>query len=252
MSDPRQNDPTPPPGQTRRVEPPRTPPSGRAHVQPRTPKPTENVQRVSGREPQPQPPRAPRSPRESGLYLPLWSLALMLLVVMGISFAVVMLVLALGNNDATATPPEGDPVVLVLSPQATFTPVTIDETQAILATPTLPPQVEALTQNTPPGALALQGPTLEAVVFTPTPPPISIGVNVIVDGVGQNELNVREVPGVQGTSVLFRAPEGTAFNVIEGPAQADGFTWWRIQSVSNPNQSGWAAANYLLVQEAAP
>ena len=44
--------------------------------------------------------------------------------------------------------------------------------------------------------------------------------------------------------MLFRAPKGTQFDIIGGPQEADGFTWWQVNDPLFQVQ-GWAVANYL-------
>jgi hypothetical protein len=179
-----------------------------------------------------------RTRRDSGFYLPVWSLGLMLLVVVMIAGGIVALVIGLGGR----TPPESAPVVIVSSP----VPTQLGAVPLSPATPTIPPEID------PAGSgggvsepFALSGPTLESVVFTATPRPISIGQRVMVVDVGIQQLNVRDRAGTVGTSVVFRAEEETVFEVVGGPEQADGLTWWRIQSPDNPARAGWAASNYL-------
>ncbi|MCS6834461.1 MAG: hypothetical protein NZ750_00390 [Anaerolineae bacterium] len=180
---------------------------------------------------------APRIAAQSAFYLPWWSLILLLIVVLVVAVSLVLLTLALGNNGAVAI--QNTPEFRVLTAQ----PLP-DVLQAPLVSPeALVPEV--IMGHNQPTELALIGPTLPPVVFTPTPFPISVGVMVIVQGVGDQQLNVRDRPGVMGTTVLFRSAQGTLFTVLEGPAQADGFAWWRIQDTSNPAQQGWAVSNYL-------
>ena len=93
--------------------------------------------------------------------------------------------------------------------------------------------------------LVMQGPTLAAVVFTATPEQISVGKTVEVVDVGDQQLNVRDMPGIVDVAISFRAPEGSRFIVGDGPSQADGLTWWRIDDPSS-GRSGWAASNYLV------
>lgn len=210
---------------------------------------------TSGQPPPPPPPRRPsqplpratrrqgraRSRRDSGLYLPLWSLALVLLVVMGMVAGLVLLVLSIGGNEA----PEAPPVVIVSSPVPTDRPAGF---AASPATPTIPPELDPISGGNPPPPvppLRMAGPTLPAVEFTPTPLNISVGRQVRVVGVGAQQLNVRDVPGVTGSTVIFRAEEESMFNVVGGPQQADGLTWWQIEDPFNLTRTGWAASNYL-------
>ena len=70
-----------------------------------------------------------------------------------------------------------------------------------------------------------------------------MGKTVIVSGVQEQQLNVRDNPGIN-TTVVFRAPDGYTFTVIDGPVQADGLTWWQVQDTSG-SPTGWAVTNYL-------
>lgn len=184
-------------------------------------------------------PRA-RSPKDSGLYLPLWSLALMLIVVLAVSFGIVLIVASIGGDSAVNATPIFRIITSVPSPTPQFA-------QSVLATATLPPEAQQIIQQSPAAPVVLEGPTLEAVVLTATPEQVTIGRQIIVTGVGDTQLNVRDAPGITETTILFRAAEGEGFLVVDGPQQQNGFTWWRIQSPSDPSRSGWAAENYLQV-----
>ncbi len=213
------------------------------------------VTRVGPAQPPPPPPRrsaAPparatprrgraRSRRDSGLYLPLWSLALVLVIVMATVAGLVLLVLSIGGNEA----PEAPPVVIVSSPVPTDRPAGF---AASPATPTIPPELDPISGGSAPPSvppLRMDGPTLPAVEFTATPMTIIVGRQVRVIDVGAQQLNVRDAPGVTGSTVVFRAEEESTFNVIGGPQQADGLTWWQIEDPFNLTRTGWAASNYL-------
>lgn len=202
--------------------------------------------------------RRPR--RDNALYLPAWSVILMIIVVVGIAGGVIALVAMLGGNNA----PPSDPVFVI---------VTAEPTAIAQAGATESPadSAEPLTQaNENPGAtpapdslgsiggqsattafsgplptFALEGPTLPPVILSPTPLTINVGVNVIVQAA--DGLNIRERPGLTGT-ILFRADDQTVFSVVGGPEAVDSITWWRVQDPIDPSRSGWAAADYLQVQ----
>lgn len=182
------------------------------------------------------PPPARRRPQDSAFYLPWWSLVLMLMVVLAIVFGIVAFVLVLGGREPVL---ETTPIIRIITAQPT-------SPSGILQATDVPPLNPIGGQNPPP-QFALEGPTLAPVLFTPTAAPILVGSQVVVRGVGANELNVRDAAGVQGTQILFRSPDGTRFLVVDGPLQADGFTWWRIQDPTNPARAGWAVANFLSV-----
>ena len=187
-----------------------------------------------------------RQQEQGVLYFPLWSLGLMLLIVMVLAFAIVFLVVALGGSTSV---PEQDAVIRIVTQEATNTPDIPDPNEAVLATPTLPQGLQVVLPAETPVNLNLDGPALPTIAFTNTPIPLSVGIRVVVANVGDQELNVRTVPGVTESQVIFRVPEGTEFSIVDGPQQADGFTWWQIQDQTTA-QRGWAVANYLNVVQA--
>lgn len=217
---------TPPPQRR-----PPTAPTGQPHVGTR-PQPrvgaTGDIRRVA----------PPRRRRRSTLVLPWWSLLVMLIVVMIAVFGVASIFVALGQRP---TPQAVTPIIRIITAQPTAP-------QAVLPQATSAPLIQLPNLGAgSSGQLALEGPTLPPVMFTNTPVPITIGSTVVVNGVGANQLNVRDRAGVRGTTILFRAPDGTRFTIIGGPQQADNFIWWQIQAVTNPANSGWAVSNYLQV-----
>lgn len=212
----------PPPPQTRQ---PHHPPPRRQNP---PPIPYQGQSRQHGRA---------RARRDSGLYLPIWSLVLMLVIVMGIAAGIIMLVIGLGGNQA----PESEPVIILSTAIPTQRPASFP---ASPATSTLPAEVDVL--RSPVAPLVLSGPTLATPFLSPTPRAIAVGETVIVTDVGVQELNVRDSAGVIDTSIVFRAPEGTRFVVVDGPRQGDGLTWWQIQDPFDSTRRGWAASNYLV------
>lgn len=207
------------------------------------PPPGQHVQPIPGQRPN-RPPRtgyprrpAPQPNRRGALYLPWWSLVLMLLIVLVISFGLVAAIYFMGNPNVSA---ETTPIIRIIT--------AVPTTAAQAAQPTAQiPSTQVITGGNTAEQLALEGPTLAPIQFTQTPVPITINTVVRVDGVGTDELNVRDTAGVRETTVLFRAPEETLLTIIDGPTQADGFTWWKVRSQLNPSLEGWAVANFLAV-----
>lgn len=77
------------------------------------------------------------------------------------------------------------------------------------------------------------------------PPPsstIAVGDAVTVIGTGGDGLNIRASAGT-GAQILATVPQGTALTVVGGPASANGFTWWNVQTAGGV--SGWAAGQFL-------
>lgn len=206
------------------------------HVQPM---PIYSPQPRGTRTPEKRKRRPPRDRRDSGLYLPVWSVVLMLGIVLVLAFGAVFLIANLGGQ----TVPSSAPRVIIVTAAPSSTPQGGSQLPSVLASPTIPPESDPGLGGTVP-TVELAGPTLPPVVFSPTPDVIAIGRTVLVTGVDQNQLNIRDVPGIS-TNVLFRVPDGHTFTVIDGPQQTDGITWWKVEDATG--QSGWAAANYLTV-----
>ena len=109
----------------------------------------------------------------------------------------------------------------------------------ILATPTVPRPVA--TRTPLPTATVTPTPLPTA---TPTPGVIGIGAFVKVVNAGPQGLSFRKDPGLQGQR-LKGLPEGTVMRVVDGPKDVDQLKWWKLQSQTDPNDVGWAAADYL-------
>lgn len=214
------------------------PPTGTT-VQPTVKPPRERQRRVSqatGHVPVPRT-RRPNPNHDSGFYLPLWSLGLMFLVVFLLAFGVAFMAVVLGGNPPVV---QSTPIIRVITAPANQRPAT-----TAISPPTLAGGSQTIIGGNASQNLALDGPTLPPVVFTPTPMPIQVNSMVIVDGVAEQQLNVRSSATIFGENLLFRADEDERFMITDGPTQADGFTWWYIQDPSDPNRAGWAVANYL-------
>lgn len=192
------------------------------------------------------PPNEPRKRKRrdrsrSPLYLPVWSIGLMLLLVIGIAGGVVLLLLTLGGGVA----PAGEPRFIIITAAPTETPSINTQTPAFITAPA-PTSAQAGEASIPLPTFALEGPTLPPVVLTPTPLTITVGAPVII--ARTDLLNMRDQPGLN-TTVIDQAVEFEQFTVIAGPEQVDSLTWWQIQDQIDPTRTGWVAADYLVVAQ---
>jgi len=86
-------------------------------------------------------------------------------------------------------------------------------------------------------------PTAEPTI-TPTPVPVLLpGGLAVVTGTEGQQLRLRAEPGT-AQETLRILEEGTALRVLEGPQQADGYNWWKVQT--DDNLVGWVAADWLV------
>ncbi|MGJ3240917.1 MAG: hypothetical protein ACFE0Q_19570 [Anaerolineae bacterium] len=185
--------------------------------------------------------RAKSDASNSALYLPWWSIALMLLAVIIVSFSLVAGVYFVGGADRFLVEPS--PIIMVVTADQSALNTTNNNASQPQA-----PSTQIISGQNAPTSLELTGPTLAPIELSPTPNPIQINSVVIVEGVDLNTLNVRTVPNLLESQILFRAEEGEIFTVLDGPQQSDGFTWWQIQDLSDVNRTGWAVSNFLSVQ----
>jgi hypothetical protein len=86
-------------------------------------------------------------------------------------------------------------------------------------------------------------PFYTATPALPTVQPGTIGVGAMVE-ITEDGLRLRDEPSLKG-KVLSQASSHELFTVIEGPRQADGYTWWLLQGVYDKSRQGWAVENYL-------
>lgn len=188
--------------------------------------------------------RRVRRKSDSGLFLPAWSVAAMLVVVLAVAAGIIFIVVSLGGGVASS----GEPRVMIITAIPSETPAVAAQPDAL---PTLPANNAVALNATAedPNALptfALEGPVLPTIVLTQPPLDIGVGTRVVVINVGASRLNVRESPGT-GASILFQADVNDEFDVIGGPettsSSGNTLTWWQLRNVSNPGQTGWAVDN---------
>ena len=118
------------------------------------------------------------------------------------------------------------------------------------------------TQPTPVEVLPTATPALPTpVVFptaTPTPKPTStptpsvptevgVGVYVKVVNTEADGLRYRWGPGMNTVTKKF-IEDGAILKVLDGPEEADGLTWWRLEDPAEADEElkiGWAADEWL-------
>lgn len=97
----------------------------------------------------------------------------------------------------------------------------------------------------PPPAAPVPTPLTTAATSSPEPPRVRVGGWVRVQGTEGGDLRLRAAPSLGGETLAL-AKEGTLLRVLEGPVEADGYTWWRVQAPDG--QAGWAAGQWLVPQ----
>ncbi len=137
--------------------------------------------------------------------LPLWPLAVILLLILAV-------VISFGPDLFRSAP---QPTVII----PTVTP----------ALPTVAP-------------LPTATPTPKATPTPSVPTEIKVGVYVKVIGAEADALSYRSGPGLNYARLSI-VKDGTILEVLEGPEEADGYTWWRLED--EDGFIGWAADTWL-------
>ncbi len=145
---------------------------------------------------------------------------LLSLFVIGLAALVVMV--AVRNRGGEEVPPTPARVE-----EAKVTPIIATFTPGPTATP-----VNVLPVTTPTSAPPAQ----------PVPTAVGVGATVEVAAQG-NGLNMREGPGLT-FKILTLLPDGTRLKVIDGPREADGYTWWQVRTLDD-GREGWVAGDFL-------
>ncbi|MCY3779859.1 MAG: SH3 domain-containing protein [Chloroflexi bacterium] len=184
--------------------------------------------------------RRARKRAQNPLYIPFrW----LLLTVAAVIVALLGAVAIVASLRGEAAPPALEPRIEIVTADVVHVPNAVTQVASSDSGVADDPPRVILAAETP-ASIVLTGPAVPTVIITDTPVPLAVGLQAAVHNVGNDELNVRNVPSLRGSDVLFRAPAGTRFNIIGGPQEADGYSWWQLH---DPEYEviGWAVANYL-------
>jgi len=110
--------------------------------------------------------------------------------------------------------------------------------------------IEAPTQ-TPLGRVPTPTPTSLPSSSQEAPTPmgdinIKVGNYVQVNGTGGDGLRLHSSASVS-SKVNYVAIEAEVSVVKDGPTDADGYVWWKLEDPYTDNAVGWGVANYLRV-----
>ena len=77
--------------------------------------------------------------------------------------------------------------------------------------------------------------------------PLSQGDRVVFIGLGDDDcLSIREQPALTAARTICM-PDGNEAIILDGPIEADGFTWWQV---AGDGFNGWAVDVYMRLPEA--
>lgn len=115
-----------------------------------------------------------------------------------------------------------------------------------------------VTSSVTPEVTMIPAPTVTPIVELPTQIPsptpttgfflpegvIGVGAYVQVSGTSGAGLRMRAKPGLDG-ALNFTAMDSEVFLVIDGPVDADGYTWWHLEAPYDQERNGWSAGEFL-------
>ena len=133
--------------------------------------------------------------------------------------AVILLLVVAFVFSRRSAQPEPTPTVMVVTPTATLIP-----------RPTATPLVDAT--DTPEAAAT-------PATSPSAPPSDTIGVGGYVRVSAAAGLSFREDPSTGGTLIQV-LDSGSILEVVGGPEEADGYTWWQLRR--DDGKEGWSAA----------
>jgi len=182
-------------------------------------------------------------PSRSGSNQDLWPKWMWIAVPVLVVVVVAGLWWAIFSPPDTQAAPTPTPTLKILPNQPTqppTTPATLvpesDTTrQALPDAPTFTPT--ALLVTTPTAG----GPTV-AAASSGDSPTMAVGANVKVISTGALGLNMRAGAGT-GHARVKTQPDGTKLEVIGGPKEASGYTWWQVRDEAGT--TGWVASKFL-------
>jgi len=170
------------------------------------------------------PDHKPATQAKRRLTLPPWVLLIAAVAIaILLCVALVLIVKALQRGHGRA-PTAGVPTAWGSTPSATYAVIVPTTLVTPTATAALPISV-----------------TVSPPVFTEIAP----GAQVVVQGTRGVVLRLRASPST-GAQVLDTLKEGMLLLVIEGPQQADNYTWWKVRTAQG--KEGWAAGQYLALK----
>jgi hypothetical protein len=148
-----------------------------------------------------------------------------------VSFAAILPVCVLSLSLLDRLRPAAKALSIATATTVYITPAT---TPTVFVPPTATPYVA-------PTETPLPSPTVPAAAGDPTM--IAVGGKARIVNTGGAGVNFRDRPTISG-KLLRKLPEGNVYEIVGGPQEADGYTWWQLRD-STDGTLGWGAQNFL-------
>lgn len=175
-----------------------------------------------------------RSGEGTGLAVPWWAFAVVIMVVAGLTCGLWGFVLMSRGDTSASAGPTPTPIFVVITATPTLGPSS-EEMTLTPDTEQLPPQ-GAATDIPLPGLTQTAGSTVA----------IQVGHTVTIIGTEGDGLSIRQGPGLDFVT-FFIGYDGEIFLVQDGPREADGYVWWYLVDPNDADRSGWSVTDFLEV-----
>ena len=106
--------------------------------------------------------------------------------------------------------------------------------------------IPSLSGSATPAAPEIIPTDVPAATPTLAPGVIGIGAFVQVSGTDGDGLRLRQGSGLD-SEMQFLGLDGELFQVADGPADADGYTWWFVVGSYDETRQGWAVVDFLEI-----
>jgi hypothetical protein len=124
------------------------------------------------------------------------------------------------------------PALNFTAPTATIIIITPTATEFV--PPTATPYIAPTETPLPTAAAPAEGAPAGGIV---------IGSKIVIVDTGGNGLNFRDGPS-RTANKIRSLPEGSTYEVVGGPQQADSLVWWQLKDPTD-GTVGWGAQNYM-------
>ena len=178
---------------------------------------TSHAHRVSG---------APRRASPPWLWIGLGAIVTVLAIAVAVLWVQLFLDVRPAGEEPTPSPVVNTATPTVPSPTVTSAPAGVQDAEEATPVPDATAEVETGEQPT---QVPVEG--------------IAIGASVTVAETGVG-LNLRAEPEVNPDNILALVPDGTVLEVVDGPREAEGYTWWQVSTADGTE--GWAVTDFLV------
>jgi len=166
------------------------------------------------------------------------------IVIAAVPIVVLLAVVILGIVLVRGRSSEGTPAATATHLPTAKPTTLVAAVRTAEATATAAPATPTLAPTTVPTQATTATPEVTEPTATPTPSTELVpgAVAVVSDTAGRG-LNMRSEPGVNAVAIKV-LQEGTEVTILEGPTDADGFSWFKVRD--NVEAEGWVASDWLV------